>query len=127
MILHLELDASALACYQHASEDTGLYPDLATFTNNEALRHVPRVKVDTIPLVRGGIDAARVALQHVDRALVGDEPVLVFPGDANRGADLVSYSCKAISEIDGRWGRGWERETKEEGRKSAPGAVVMRQ
>jgi hypothetical protein len=127
VILHLELDASALSYHQHASEDTGLHPDLATFTNNEALRHVPRVKVDTIPFVRGGIDAARVALQHVDGALVGDEPVLVFPGDANRSADLVSYSCKSVSEIDGRWGRGWERETKEEGRKSAPGAVVMRQ
>lgn len=127
VILHLELDASALACHKHASEDTGLHPDLATFADNKALWHIPRVKTDTIPLVRDGIDAARAALQHVDGAFVSDEPVLIFPDDANRGADLVSYSGKSVSEIDGRWGRGWERETKEEGRKSAPGAVVMRQ
>jgi hypothetical protein len=125
VILNLELDACALACNQHASEDTGLHPDLATFTNNKALRGGPRVKIESIPLFPSGIDAARAALEHVDRALVGDEPVLIFPGDANRGADLVSYSGKSVSKIDGRRGGWWERETKEEGRKSTPGAVVM--
>jgi hypothetical protein len=93
VILHLELDASALACYQYASEDTGLYPDLATFTDNKTLRRGPRVKTEAIPFVPGGIDVARVAL-----------PVLVLPGDANRGAELVSYPEKPISEIDGRRG-----------------------
>jgi hypothetical protein len=127
VILHLELDASALACHQHAPEDTGLYPDLATFTNNKALRRGPRVIIETIPYVPGCICAAGVALQHVDGAFVSDESVLVFPGDANRGANLVSYSGKPVSEIDGGWGGVWERETKEEGRKAAPGAVVMRQ
>jgi len=116
VILHLKLDASALDCYQHASKDTGLYPDLATFTDNKPFWRWPRVKTEAIPFVPGGIDAARVALQHVDGALVSDEPVLVFPGDANRGADLVSYSGKSVSEIDGRRGGRRERETKEEGR-----------
>jgi hypothetical protein len=127
VILQLELDVSALTCHEHASDDTGLHPYLATFTDNKALRRVPRVKIDIIPLVLGSTEATRAALQHVDGALVGDEPVLVFPGDADGGADLVSYSGKSVSEIDGRRGGRWERETKEEGRKSAPRAVVMRQ
>ena len=127
MILHLELDVSALTCHEHASGDTGLHPYLATFTDNKTLRRVPRVKLDIIPLVLGSTEAARAALQHVDEALVGDEPVLVFPGNADGGADLISYPGKSVSKID-RWrGGGWERETKEEGCKSAPRAVVMRQ
>jgi len=65
-------------------------------------------------------------LQHIDGALVSDEPVLVSPGSANRGADLVSYSGETVSKIEGRRGGRRERETKEEGRKTAPGAVVMR-
>jgi hypothetical protein len=126
VILQLEFDACALACHQHASDDTALYPDLATFTDNKAFRFGPRVEIETTPLVSGGIDAARIALQHINGTLISDEPVLVLPGDANRGADLVSYSGETVSEIDRRRGRRWERETKEEGCKSAPGAVVMR-
>ena len=126
MILHLELNACAFACHKHTSEDTALHPDLATFTDNKALRCGPRVETETTSLVPIGIDAARIPLQHVDETLISDEPVLVLPRDANRGADLVSYSGETVSEIDRRRGGRWERETKEEGRKSAPGAVVMR-
>src|SRR6266478_6610798 len=126
VILHLKLDASALACHQHASADTALDPDLAAVTDDKTLRCGPRVKIETITLVPGGIDAARIALQNINGTLVSNEPILVLPGNANRGADLVSYSGETVSEIDGRRGGRWERETKEEGRKSTPGAVVMR-
>ena len=120
VILHLQLDASALARHQHASEDTGLYPDLATLTDNKGLGRLPRIRTQS------GIVAVGVPLQNVDRTLVIDESVLVFPGDAHCCADLVSYPSKAVSEIDRRRGGGRKRKTEEEGSKSAPGTVVMR-
>ena len=126
MILHLKLDTSALAGYQHASKDTALDPDLASFTNNKTLWCGPRVKIEATTLSPSGIDAARISLQNIYGTLVCNKPVLVFPGDANRGADLVSYPGETVSEIDGRRGGRWERETKEEGCKSAPGAMVVR-
>jgi hypothetical protein len=125
VILQLQLDASALSCYQYASEETSLHPDLATLTNNEALWRRPRIKTQTT-FRRPGAIVARVAPKNVDWALVGDEAVLVFPGDTHRRADLVSYPSKAISKIDGGRGGGREREAEEESGESAPGTVMMR-
>ena len=56
-ILQLELDASALTCHEHDSDDTGLHPYLAIFTDNKALWRVPQVKIDIIPLDSGSTDA----------------------------------------------------------------------
>src|SRR5260221_65857 len=81
---------------------TTVYADLATFSDNKALRSGPRVEIETTPLVPGGIDAARIALQDIDGTFISDEPVLVLPDNANRGADLVSYSGETVSEIDRR-------------------------
>jgi hypothetical protein len=120
VILHLQLDTSALARHQHASEHTGLYPNLATLTYDKSFRCWPRIKTQS------GVVVVGVPLQNVNRALVSDESVLVFPGDAHCCADLVSYPSKAVSEVDRRRGGGRKRETEEEGRKSAPGTVVMR-
>jgi hypothetical protein len=119
VILDLQLDAGALAGHQHASDNSALYPDLAALTDNKGLGRLPRIRTQ-IDIVTVG-----VPLQNVDRALVSDESVLVFPSDAHCGADLVSYPSKAVSEIDRRRGGGRKRETEEEGSKSAPGTVVM--
>ena len=35
VILHLELDASTLACDEHTAEDTGLRPNLAALADNK--------------------------------------------------------------------------------------------
>jgi hypothetical protein len=66
-----------------------LYP--ATVTDNKALRCGPRVEIKITSLVRGGTDAARIALQHIDGTPISDEPVLVLPGGANKDTDLVVF------------------------------------
>ena len=78
VILHLQFDASALACHQHASEDTRLDPNLASFTDYQPPRGGPCVKIQTTSPFPGGT-VAGVPLQNVHRAFVGDEPVLIFP------------------------------------------------
>jgi len=104
VILYLELDAGALACHQHASKNPALHPDLAALTDNKSLGRWPRVKVQVAFSYLSGIVVARAPLQNVDWALVSNKPVLVLPGDAHRGADLVSDSGEAVSKVNRRRG-----------------------
>lgn len=124
MILDLQLDASALTCHQFAPDDLCLHPDLATLADNQTLWRSPPVKVQTIVPQPGGI-VTKVPLENVDWGLVCNEPDLVLPGDGDGCADIVSYSCEPVSEIDGRWRGVREREAEEEGSESAPGRVVV--
>ena len=59
MILHLQLDASALARHQHASEDMVLYPNLAALADDKGLGRWPRIRTQS------GIVAVGVPLQNV--------------------------------------------------------------
>jgi hypothetical protein len=126
VILYLELDAGALACHQHASKDSALHPDLAALTDNKGFGRRPRVKVQVAFPYLSSVVVAGAPLQNVDWTLVSNEPVLVLPGDAHRGADFVSDSGEAISKVDRRRGGWWETETEEKGGESASGTMVMR-
>jgi hypothetical protein len=126
VVLHLELDAGALARHQHATKNPALHPDLAALTDNKGLGRWPRVKVQVAFSYLSGILVGRAPLQNVDWALVSNKPVLVLPGDAHRGADLISDSGEAVSKVDRRRGGWWETETEEKGGETAPSTMVMR-
>ena len=90
MVLHLRLDASALACDEHTADNTRLRPDFAGLASEETFRSRPTVLV---------IVVTGVSLEYVDGTLARHEPVLVLPCDTSTGADLISYLCEPISKV----------------------------
>jgi hypothetical protein len=62
VILHLQLDAGALACHKHAADNSALDPDLAALTNDEGLGRWPRVIAQVASSYLGSIRVARVLL-----------------------------------------------------------------
>ena len=95
VVLHLQLDAGALACDKHTADNTRLRPDLAALSNNETLRRRPTVLLLLLLVVV----VAGVSLEYVYGTLACHEPILVFPCDASTCADFVTYPCEPISKV----------------------------
>ena len=113
VVLHLELDARALAGDEAPANDAALDPYLAVLADNDALG------------IRA-IEAFVRDLDDVDVGLVRDELILALPRDADGRADLVADAREPRAEGD-RGRGGWrDGEAEEEGGEAAAGGVVVR-